>query len=93
MTAFATVGTTLAYRVGFCMVFTTGPVVWRFPIALQMVWSILCIGFIWGLPDGPRPCYAKVMTEERDAVLSRLHGKDITDLAAEMTTSEIFGIN
>jgi len=46
MTAFATVGTTLAYRVGFCMVFTTGPVVWRFPIALQMVWSILCVGFI-----------------------------------------------
>jgi Sugar (and other) transporter len=88
MIAFATVGACLAYWVDFGMVFTTGPVVWRFPVAFQVMWSILCVGLIWNLPDTPRWYYAKSMTGEGDAVLSRLHGKDITDPAVELTKSE-----
>lgn len=89
MIAFATVGTALAYWVDFGMVFTTGPVVWRFPVAFQIIFSILCVGLIWDLPDTPRWYYAKGMTHEGDAVLARLHGKDITDPAVELTKSEI----
>jgi hypothetical protein len=89
MIAFATVGTMLAYWVDFGMVFTTGQVVWRFPVAFQVMFSFLSIGFIYALPDTPRWYYAKGRIEQGDAVLARLHCKDITDPTVDATKNEI----
>ena len=89
MIASATVGTALAYWVDFGMVFATGQAVWRFPVAFQIVFSLLCSSFIWGLPDTPRWYYAKGMIEEGNAVLARLHDLPITDPVVGATRSEI----
>lgn len=89
MIASASLGTALAYWVDFGMVFASGQAVWRFPVAFQIVWSILSASFIWGLPDTPRWYYAKGMIEQGDAVLGRLHGLPIDDLVVEQTKSQI----
>jgi hypothetical protein len=89
MIAFATVGIAIAYWVDFGTVLAKGLLVWRFPVAFQVIFSILRVGLIWNLPDIPRLYYAKGMTEEGDAVLARLHGKDIADPVVEIAKSEI----
>ena len=89
MIAFATVGTALAYWVDFGMLFSSGQAVWRFPVAFQIIWSILSASFIWRLPDTPRWLYAKGMIGQGDAVLVRLHGLPITDPLVDATKSEI----
>ena len=56
----------------FGMVFTHGQVVWRFPVAFQIVISLLSIVLLFPLPDTPRWYYARKRNEEGDEVLRRL---------------------
>lgn len=54
------------------MVFTTGQVVWRFPIAFVLVIALMSIALIAPLPDTPRWYYAQEQESEGDSVLQRL---------------------
>lgn len=54
------------------MVFTTGQVVWRFPLAFQIVISLISVALLFPLPDTPRWYYAKGREAEADDVLQRL---------------------
>ena len=54
------------------MVFTTGQVVWRFPLAFQIVISLISIALLLPLPDTPRWYYAKGREAEADDTLRRL---------------------
>ena len=78
MIASATIGTASAYWVDFGMVFTHGQVVWRFPVAFQIFFSVVSISILWWLPDTPRWYYAKGREAEGDRVLERLHGKTLS---------------
>ena len=68
----ATTGAALAYWVDFGMIFTSGQVVWRFPVAFQTVIALISITILLPLPDTPRWYYAKGRVREADKVLLRL---------------------
>ena len=70
--AMATTGTSLAYWVDFAMLFATGQVVWRFPVAFQTVIALISIALLSPLPDTPRWYYAKGREGEADQVLQQL---------------------
>lgn len=54
------------------MVFAHGQVVWRFPVAFQIVISLLSTVILYPLPDTPRWYYARKKDEDGDKVLRRL---------------------
>ena len=56
----------------FGMGFAHGQVVWRFPVAFQLVISLLSIALLFPLPDTPRWYYARKRNEDGDEVLRRL---------------------
>ena len=70
--AMATSGASLAYWVDFGMVFATGQVVWRFPVAFQIVIAALSMALILPLPDTPRWYYARGREADGDATLGNL---------------------
>ena len=51
---FIGIGIVLSYWLDFGMSFAKGPVSWRFPIAFQLVFAIIVITLIFGLPESPR---------------------------------------
>lgn len=53
--------------------------VWRFPIAFQIVFAlVLCIGMIW-LPESPRWLLTRERYEEGETVIAALRGLEIHD--------------
>ncbi|EOD47809.1 putative hexose carrier protein [Neofusicoccum parvum] len=85
----AAAGIALAYWVDFGMTFATGQVVWRFPVALQIMWSLLTLAFIWPTPDTPRYYYAKGRNEQGDNTLERLYGKALDDHEVSQSRKDI----
>ncbi|KAF4535454.1 Sugar transporter [Lasiodiplodia theobromae] len=85
----AAAGIALAYWVDFGMTFTTGQVVWRFPVALQIMWSLLTMAFLYPTPDTPRYYYARGRNEQGDSTLERLYGKTLTDPEVEQSRKDI----
>lgn len=71
------------------MTFTTGQVVWRFPVALQIMWSLITIGLIWRTPDTPRYYYAKGLDEKGDSALERLYAKPLSDHEIQQARKDI----
>ncbi|KAJ5487993.1 Major facilitator superfamily domaingeneral substrate transporter [Penicillium desertorum] len=51
---FTAVGIVVAYWFDFGMSFVSGPIAWRLPIAMQMVFAIFVIVLVFGLPESPR---------------------------------------
>ncbi|KAI9757652.1 MAG: hypothetical protein M4579_003377 [Chaenotheca gracillima] len=89
MIAAASAGTALAYWVDFGMVFAHSQAVWRFPVAFQIMWSLLTIAFIYPNPDTPRWLYAKGRIVEGDALLERLYTLPITEVKVQQAKLDI----
>ncbi|KAJ9643591.1 hypothetical protein H2199_004270 [Coniosporium tulheliwenetii] len=89
MIACASAGTALAYWTDFGMVFRSGQVVWRFPVAFQIFWALLTIGTIYFNPDTPRYYYAKSLHTEADVLLCRLYTADISDPVVDEARKDI----
>ena len=63
---------------------------WRIPSVLQIVPSLLQVGFIWFLPESPRWLISKDRTEEALAVLTKYHGEgDINAPIVQLQYREI----
>ncbi|EXJ86467.1 hypothetical protein A1O3_03418 [Capronia epimyces CBS 606.96] len=83
---FALSGLAIASWVNFGMYHTTGPVTWRFPIALQLVFIAILLGLTPFLPESPRWLVKKERLEEATAVMARLMGRagDDAEVAREI---------
>ncbi|KAF2152816.1 general substrate transporter [Myriangium duriaei CBS 260.36] len=51
---FVGVGIVIAYWCDFGMSFTQGAIAWRLPIALQMLFAIMVLIVVFGVPESPR---------------------------------------
>lgn len=80
-------GILIAYWLDYGMIYATGQVVWRFPVAFQAVFSIATIGMVYFLPESPRLLYDKGQIDEADQILCRLKDKPIDhpDIVRERT--------
>lgn len=58
--------------------------VWRFPIAFQIVFAlIVCLGMIW-LPESPRWLLTRERYEEGETVIAALRGLEINDKETQL---------
>ncbi|KAL4863500.1 hypothetical protein BDV12DRAFT_189639 [Aspergillus spectabilis] len=76
---FVGVGITTAYWFDFGMSFVGGPVAWRLPVAVQMLFALVVVVLICGLPESPRWLYKHGRSEEVLEVLCRVYDKDPAD--------------
>lgn len=70
--------------------FKSGPVTWRPPIAIAIVFSLVLMGAIYFLPESPRWLLMKGRSQEATAVISALrgHSEDSVEVRAEVAGVE-----
>ncbi|KAL4895783.1 general substrate transporter [Aspergillus ambiguus] len=73
------VGIVISYFFDYGMSFVGGQIAWRLPIACQMVFAIVVILLVFGLPESPRYCYQKGREAEGLQILSDVYGKPKDD--------------
>jgi hypothetical protein len=83
-------GILIAYWLDYGMLYATGQVVWRFPVAFQAVFSIATIGMVHFLPESPRLLYDKGRITEGDEVLCRLKDLPLEHPVLQKERAEIF---
>jgi MFS family permease len=71
------IGTAIAYWIDFGASYGPDDLVWRFPIAFQIVFGIIIIVGMWFLPDSPRYLISKGKVHEGEYVLAALGGFEI----------------
>ncbi len=76
---FALSGLAIASWVNFGMYHASGPVTWRFPIALQLIFIAVLLSLTPFLPESPRWLVKKERLEEATAVMARLMGRAVDD--------------
>lgn len=63
------VGITLAYWVDYGFSYVNSAAAWRTPIALQLIFAIIVIFVVWGLPESPRWLAKRGREQEAQDVL------------------------
>jgi sugar porter (SP) family MFS transporter len=71
------IGTAIAYWIDFGASYGPDDLVWRFPIAFQIVFGIIIIVGMFFLPDSPRYLISKGKVHEGEYVLAALGGYEI----------------
>ncbi|ADV25162.1 Myo-inositol transporter 1, putative [Cryptococcus gattii WM276] len=66
---FVGVGIEIAYWFDYGMNFKGGAIAWRLPIAFQIVFALVVVLLVFGLPESPRYLYAHGRSEEALQVL------------------------
>jgi MFS family permease len=75
--AMITLGITISYWIDFGLLFADpNSVAWRFPLAFQIFFALIIVGFVMFLPESPRWLVLKGRDEEAKRNLSALTGKD-----------------
>ncbi|KAJ5580823.1 general substrate transporter [Penicillium hetheringtonii] len=72
---FTAVGIVVAYWFDFGMSFVGGPIAWRLPIAMQIVFAIFVIVLVFGLPESPRWLMNHCQEKEAIEVLCAVYDK------------------
>jgi hypothetical protein len=72
---FVAVGIVVAYWFDFGMSFVGGPIAWRLPIAMQIVFAIFVIILVFGLPESPRWLMNHGQEKEAIEVLCAVYDK------------------
>ncbi|KAG8628089.1 hypothetical protein KVT40_003962 [Elsinoe batatas] len=70
---FVGVGIVIAYFFDYGMSFVGGPIAWRLPIAMQIVFAIAVVGMVFGVPESPRYLYKAGRNEEALEVLCEVY--------------------
>ncbi|KAH8819385.1 general substrate transporter [Xylogone sp. PMI_703] len=70
---FACTGTALAYWIDFGFTYASGQVVWRLPLSIQIIWSLLVFVLIWPNGDTPRWYYLRGREQEGLGLLKQLY--------------------
>lgn len=73
------IGTAIAYWIDFGAHFGPDDLVWRFPIAFQIIFGVIIIVGMVYLPDSPRYLISKGKVSEGETVLAALGGREIDD--------------
>ena len=73
------IGKAIAYWIDFGAHYGPDDLVWRFPIAFQIVFGIVIIVGMWYLPDSPHYLISKDRIEEGEYVLAALAGCEVHD--------------
>lgn len=76
---FVGVGIVTAYWFDFGMSYVGGPIAWRLPLAFQIVFAVLVVVLVFGLPESPRWLYNHGQPDEAIEVLCRVHNKSPDD--------------
>ncbi|KAG9832372.1 putative MFS sugar transporter, partial [Aureobasidium melanogenum] len=66
---FVGVGIVIAYFFDYGIAYAGGPIAWRLPIACQIVFAIVVIFMVFGVPESPRYLYKEGRNEEALQVL------------------------
>jgi hypothetical protein len=66
-----------------------GQIVWRFPIAFQIVFVLITLATLPFLPESPRFLYFKDRIEEGNAVLAALKGEPVASPIVQAEAREI----
>lgn len=74
---FACTGTALSYWICFGFTYATGQIVWRLPVAMQIIFSVLTVVLILPNADSPRWYYLKGRAEEGKLVLQQIYADDM----------------
>lgn len=77
--ALITGGIMLSYWIDFGFSFVAGPVAWRFPIAFQILFALIILCTILGLPESPRWLILKGREDEALQVLTKLNNLPADD--------------
>ncbi|KAL4765583.1 putative MFS sugar transporter [Aspergillus foveolatus] len=83
------VGIVISYFFDYGMSFVGGQIAWRLPIACQMVFALVVIILIFGVPESPRYCYQKGRNEQALQILSDVYGKPKNDPTIQAEQTEI----
>ncbi|TIA47357.1 putative Myo-inositol transporter 1 [Aureobasidium pullulans] len=66
---FVGVGIVIAYFFDYGIAYAGGPIAWRLPIACQIIFAIVVIVMVFGVPESPRYLYKEGRNEEALQVL------------------------
>jgi hypothetical protein len=66
-----------------------GQIVWRFPIAFQIIFVLFTLATLPFLPESPRYLYFKDRIEEGNAVLAALKGQPVGSPVVQAEAAEI----
>jgi MFS family permease len=82
--AMITCGITISYWIDFGLMFADpNEVAWRFPLAFQIFFAAVILGFVMFLPESPRWLILKGREEEAKEVLACLMGDETDELYIE----------
>jgi MFS family permease len=86
---FVGVGIELAYWFDYGMSFTEGSIAWRLPIACQVIFAMIVIVLVFGLPESPRYLYAHGRQEEALQILCDVYDGTPDDPKIEKENREV----
>ncbi|CAG8179075.1 unnamed protein product [Penicillium salamii] len=76
---FVGVGIVIAYWFDYGMSYVGGAISWRLPVACQMIFAIMVIILVFGLPESPRWLYRHSRPDEALQVLCDIYGMGLDD--------------
>ncbi|OAL24066.1 hypothetical protein AYO22_05947 [Fonsecaea multimorphosa] len=76
---FVTLGVILALYLDYGMIHTTGSASWRVPVAVQLIFVLICAICILGLPESPRWLYSRGRSLEGLRVLCDIYDRNEDD--------------
>ncbi|KIW62024.1 hypothetical protein PV05_02077 [Exophiala xenobiotica] len=85
----AILGIVIAYWVNYGFFHLHGQIVWRFPIAFQIIFVLFTLAGLPFLPESPRYLYFKDHIEEGNAVLSALKAQPVDSPIVQAEAAEI----